>query len=81
MVWVPCAGVLDARAPVRMPIECRVKTALLLNFFLEDRRLRLAINVDALQGARLTASSGLLALARMVHDTNASKGAADDWML
>jgi hypothetical protein len=41
-----------------------------IQFFLEDQRLRFAINVDALQRAGLTASSKLLALARIVHDAN-----------
>jgi uncharacterized protein DUF4154 len=52
-----------------------------IQFFLEDQRLRFAINVDALQRARLTASSKLLALARIVHDSDVrdtnAKGTAD----
>ena len=39
-----------------------------IQFFLEGNRLRFAINMDALQRARLTASSKLLALAKIVHD-------------
>jgi hypothetical protein len=39
-----------------------------IQFFPEDSRLRFAINVDAIQRARLTVSSKLLALARIVHD-------------
>jgi hypothetical protein len=39
-----------------------------IQFFLEDNRLRFAVNVDAVQKARLTVSSKLLALARIVHD-------------
>jgi YfiR/HmsC-like len=45
-----------------------------IQFFLEDNRLRFAVNVDALQRARLTASSKLLALARIVHDQDYPKG-------
>jgi len=39
-----------------------------IEFFQEDKKLRFAINVDAIQRARLTVSSKLLALARIVHD-------------
>ncbi|MGA2429323.1 MAG: YfiR family protein [Candidatus Acidiferrum sp.] len=39
-----------------------------IQFFPEDKKLRFAVNVDAIQRARLTASSKLLALARIVHD-------------
>lgn len=40
-----------------------------IQFFLEDNKLRFAVNVDALQKARLSVSSRLLALARIVHDS------------
>ena len=39
-----------------------------VQFFLEASKLRFAINMDAVQRARLTVSSKLLALARIVHD-------------
>ena len=39
-----------------------------IQFFPEDKKLRFAVNVDAIQRARLTVSSKLLALARIVHD-------------
>jgi hypothetical protein len=39
-----------------------------VQFFLENKKLRFAVNVDALQRAHLTVSSKLLALARIVHD-------------
>jgi hypothetical protein len=39
-----------------------------IQFFLEDHRLRFAVNVDAIRKARLTVSSKLLALAKIVHD-------------
>lgn len=45
-----------------------------IQFFLEDNRLRFAVNVDAVQRARLTISSKLLALARIVHDQGDQKG-------
>jgi YfiR/HmsC-like len=45
-----------------------------IQFFLEDNRLRFAVNVDAVQRARLTVSAKLLALARIVHDPGHSKG-------
>lgn len=38
-----------------------------IQFFLEDNKLRFAVNVDAVQKARLSVSSKLLALARIVH--------------
>ncbi len=38
-----------------------------VQFFLEDNKLRFAVNVDAVQRARLTVSAKLLALARIVH--------------
>jgi hypothetical protein len=37
--------------------------------------VRFCANVDALQRARLTVSSKLLALARIVHEKNHAKGA------
>jgi hypothetical protein len=40
----------------------------------EDNKLRFAINVDAIQRARLTVSSKLLALAKIIHDQGHSKG-------
>jgi hypothetical protein len=39
-----------------------------IEFFLENNKLRFAVNVDAIGRARLQASSKLLALARIVHD-------------
>jgi hypothetical protein len=45
-----------------------------VQFFLENNKLRFAINVDAIQRARLQASSKLLALARIVHDSRRPKG-------
>ena len=45
-----------------------------IQFFLENNKLRFAINVDAIQRARLQASSKLLALARIVHDKDHPKG-------
>ena len=44
-----------------------------IQFFLEDNRLRFAVNVDAAQRARLKVSSKLLALARIVHDEGRPK--------
>jgi hypothetical protein len=45
-----------------------------IQFFLENNKLRFAVNVDAIQRARLQASSKLLALARIVHDSGHPKG-------
>ena len=45
-----------------------------VQFFLEDNKLRFAVNVDAVQRARLTVSAKLLALARIVHDQGHRKG-------
>ena len=45
-----------------------------IQFFLENKRLRFAVNVDAIQRARLKLSSKLLALARIVHDKGHPKG-------
>jgi hypothetical protein len=45
-----------------------------IQFFLEDNKLRFAINVDAIQRARLNVSSKLLALARIVHSRENPKG-------
>lgn len=45
-----------------------------VQFFLEQNKLRFAINVDAVQRARLQVSSKLLALARIVHDSGHPKG-------
>jgi YfiR/HmsC-like len=39
-----------------------------IQFFLKDKKLRFAVNVDAMQRARLAVSSKLLALAKIVHD-------------
>jgi hypothetical protein len=44
-----------------------------IQFFLEDNRTRFAVNVDAIQRARLNVSSKLLALARIVHDQGRPK--------
>lgn len=45
-----------------------------VQFFLENNKLRFAINVDAIQRARLQASSKLLTLAKIVHDGGHVKG-------
>jgi hypothetical protein len=45
-----------------------------IQFYLEDNKVRFSINVDAVQRARLTVSSKLLALARIVHDEGHPKG-------
>jgi hypothetical protein len=45
-----------------------------IQFFVENNKMRFAINVDAVQRARLTVSSKLLALAKIVHDPGNPKG-------
>ncbi len=45
-----------------------------VQFFIENNKLRFAINVDAIHRAHLQASSKLLALARIVHDNGHPKG-------
>lgn len=45
-----------------------------IQFFQSDGRLRFAINLDALQRARLIVSSKLLALAKIVHDKDHPTG-------
>jgi YfiR/HmsC-like len=45
-----------------------------IQLFLEENKLRFAVNVDAVQRARLQVSSKLLALARVVHDGGHPKG-------
>jgi len=45
-----------------------------IQFYLEENKVRFAINVDAVQRAHLTVSSKLLALARIVHDDGHIKG-------
>jgi hypothetical protein len=45
-----------------------------IKLFQEDSKLRFAINVDSIQRARLTVSSKLLALAKIVHDQGHTKG-------
>jgi hypothetical protein len=45
-----------------------------IQIILEDNRLRFAVNVDALRKARLSVSSKLLALARIVHDKGHPNG-------
>jgi hypothetical protein len=45
-----------------------------VQFFLEADKLRFAVNVDAVQRARLSVNSRLLALARIVHDQRHPKG-------
>jgi len=45
-----------------------------IQFYLENDRIRFSINVDALQRAHLTASSKLLALAKIVHDQEPNNG-------
>ncbi len=44
-----------------------------IQFFLEDHRMRFAVNVDAVRKARLNVSSKLLALAKIVHDQSYPK--------
>jgi hypothetical protein len=44
-----------------------------IQFYLEDNKLRFAVNVDAAQKARLSVSSKLLALARIVHSNRNPK--------
>jgi hypothetical protein len=44
-----------------------------IQFFLENKQLRFAVNLDAVNRARLTVSSKLLALARIVHDKAPAK--------
>ncbi len=41
----------------------------ILNFFVEESRVKFEVNVDAAKRARLTISSRLLGLARVVHDS------------
>jgi hypothetical protein len=45
-----------------------------VQFFLENNKLRFAVNVDAVARARLQVSSRLLALAKIVHDAGHPKG-------
>jgi hypothetical protein len=45
-----------------------------VQFFLENDRLRFAINVDAVQRGGLKVSSKLLALAHIMHDGDGQKG-------
>ena len=45
-----------------------------VQFFLENNRVRFAVNVDAVQRAGLTVSSKLLVLAKIVHDQGHAKG-------
>ncbi len=45
-----------------------------IQFFLDDNRLRFAVNVDAVKRERVNVSSKLLALARIVHDQDPTKG-------
>jgi hypothetical protein len=45
-----------------------------IQLFLEDNKLRFAVNVDAVQNARLSVSSRLLALARIVHGQSHPRG-------
>jgi YfiR/HmsC-like len=45
-----------------------------IQFFFENNKMRFAINVDAVERARLNVSSKLLALARTVHDQGHPKG-------
>lgn len=44
-----------------------------IQFFLEDHRLRFAVNVDAVRKAHLNVSSKLLTLAKIVHDQSYPK--------
>jgi hypothetical protein len=45
-----------------------------IQFYMNEGRVRFSINVDAVRRARLTVSSKLLALARIVHDKDRSSG-------
>ena len=45
-----------------------------IQFFFDNKQLRFAVNVDAIQRTRLKVSSNLLALARLVHDEGHPKG-------
>ena len=45
-----------------------------IQFFLEANKLRFAVNVDAVQRARLSVSSKLLTMAKIVHDPDHPKG-------
>jgi YfiR/HmsC-like len=45
-----------------------------IQLFQEDNKLRFAVNLDSIQRARLTVSSKLLALAKIVHDQGHTKG-------
>jgi hypothetical protein len=44
-----------------------------IQFFVEANKLRFAVNVDAMQRARLKVSSKLLALAKITHDQERAK--------
>lgn len=44
-----------------------------IEFFLEDNKLRFAVNVDAIQRARIAVDSKLLSLAKIVHDQGQSE--------
>ena len=46
-----------------------------IQFFFDNKHLRFAVNVDAIQRTRLKVSSKLLALAKIVHDEGHPKGA------
>lgn len=41
-----------------------------IQFFIEDKKLRFSVNLDALQRTRLRVSFKLLALAKIVHDAS-----------
>ena len=45
-----------------------------VQFFLEENKLRFAVNIDAVQRARLQVSSKLLTLAKIVHDAGHPRG-------
>ncbi len=67
------AGVLEAvgRAPVLTvgDAESFTRKGGVIRFFMEDNKVRFAINVDAAQRAGLKISSKLLALAKVIRDT------------
>jgi hypothetical protein len=48
-----------------------------VQFFLENNKLRFAVNVDAVQRSRILVSSKLLSLARIIHDAGQPKGKSD----
>jgi hypothetical protein len=54
--------------------EGDAEAGMVIQFFSEGNKLRFAVNVDAMQRAKLSVSSKLLALAKIVHDGGHPKG-------